>query len=409
MEGILMPETVNWRVILVSIVLVALSQSCTQPSERVCVPGEVQRCPCPAGLDDGTQACSDEGTRWKACSCQLSNSDASDSDSASDTSEDAADSADATTDTADTTDVESGDMSTMDSDVDDVDALDGDSGDDECSIDVCDPTDKCPGVRLVTEIDGTNTTERSLQTAVRTTVQLDASGSLAPTNSDSELHFRWTVLAQPSTSVTSFLPDRYSAAPEILLDAVGSYTFLVEVSTDPGFENCVRKAEVDIAANAESDIHIELSWETPADPDPRDGIGTDFDLHYLHPNASGTWDSPPWDCHWDNRNPDWGNEGTDVDDPYLMIEDTDGAGPEIIIHDNPENVAYSLGVYYYSDRGMGPSDGTIRVYVDNALEFELSGTRLERTGDFWNVGYIEFDAGAFDNAEAIDTRSGGFP
>ena len=42
-----------------------------------------------------------------------------------------------------------------------------------------------------------------------------------------------------------------------------------------------------------------------------------LDLHLLHPR--GAWDSAPWDCHWKNREPNWGDSGSAADDPSLLI------------------------------------------------------------------------------------------
>lgn len=41
--------------------------ACLQPADRVCEPGENQRCVCPGG--EGVQTCEDDGEEWTACSC----------------------------------------------------------------------------------------------------------------------------------------------------------------------------------------------------------------------------------------------------------------------------------------------------------------------------------------------------
>lgn len=39
-----------------------------EPADRICDPGETQSCLCPTG-DLGSQSCSDDGSRWRGCSC----------------------------------------------------------------------------------------------------------------------------------------------------------------------------------------------------------------------------------------------------------------------------------------------------------------------------------------------------
>ena len=82
----------------------------------------------------------------------------------------------------------------------------------------------------------------------------------------------------------------------------------------------------------------------------------------------------------------------------LSIDDTNGAGPENISIDTPENTGgsyYRVGVHYYSSGddffGMdyGPSDATIRVYLLGLLSGEWT-QRLQRTGNFWEVAGIEW-------------------
>ena len=51
-------------------ILVVAICACTQPPAPACAPGAVQECPCGGGLPAGTQACSDDGTRWNACECR---------------------------------------------------------------------------------------------------------------------------------------------------------------------------------------------------------------------------------------------------------------------------------------------------------------------------------------------------
>ncbi|MBA2660764.1 MAG: hypothetical protein H0U74_00590 [Bradymonadaceae bacterium] len=48
-----------------------------------------------------------------------------------------------------------------------------------------------------------------------------------------------------------------------------------------------------IHAVSDDDIYIQLIWATPDVPEPTQGLGTDVDLHYLHP--LGRWNRAPYD------------------------------------------------------------------------------------------------------------------
>jgi uncharacterized protein YfaP (DUF2135 family) len=65
------------------------------------------------------------------------------------------------------------------------------------------------------------------------------------------------------------------------------------------------------------------------------------------------------------------------------IDDTDGAGPERIIHDSPGQKVYQVGVYYYADNGYGASYATVQVYLDGQLAFDYQNQYLATTKQFW--------------------------
>ena len=113
-------------------------------------------------------------------------------------------------------------------------------------------------------------------------------------------------------------------------------------------------ARLRIISEPQEDIHLQLVWNTPLDPDQRDLQGADVDLHFLHP-AGTRWFGGlqgKYDCYFENTSPDWGIEFNQEDDPSLDIDDTNGAGPENINLNNPQNTdeiggPYRVGVHYY--------------------------------------------------------------
>ena len=189
------------------------------------------------------------------------------------------------------------------------------------------------------------------------------------------------------------------------VDLAGTYVFELRVTDSDGFTSpsmsCPQDAaQVTVYANPDEDIHLQLVWDTPTDPDQTDGDGTDVDLHFLHPSANG-WEGQ-FDCNWQNPNPDWGQLNNIEDNPSLDIDDTNGAGPENINLTRPQNATpnapYRVGVHYYRAT-LGPfgsgnvaSDVTVRIYLGGNLEYDVT-RRLERTDDLWEVGSIIWSAG----------------
>ena len=139
-----------------------------------------------------------------------------------------------------------------------------------------------------------------------------------------------------------------------------------------------------------------LRGDTPADPDQTDtdfGAGADLDLHFLHPRSPG-WFCSPWDIYFANPNPDWGVPFDAQDDPSLDIDDVNGAGPENINLDEPQNNGiYRVGVHYFNDHGYGPSFATVRIFIRGMLRFEVPNKRLVGTDAFWDVATIAWPSG----------------
>jgi hypothetical protein len=155
-------------------------------------------------------------------------------------------------------------------------------------------------------------------------------------------------------------------------------------------------------------------WDTPTDPNQLDASGSDVDLHLLH--EVGSWNERPYDCFWQNLNPDWASGRTGAcisdqtpgchDDPSLDIDDVDGSGPENINLDNPEpDHTYFVGVHYFSDHGYGRSFVTVRIFIGGVLEREFLRQRLDDQA-FWQVGDIAWPAGTVD---ANGTITNGIP
>lgn len=257
-------------------------------------------------------------------------------------------------------------------------------------------------------------------------ITLDASTSTDTDGPDGRpVRYQWTVVQRPEGSTAMPVeqfdnpvrpadggrPDS-EATPtaQFFVDLAGDYVIELRVvdnldAAAPS-EACPQApAQVRIHATPDEDIHVQLVWDTPGDPDQTDNDGSDVDVWFLHPSAV-EWVEliDRLRCYYGNPNPDWGMSNNPDDDPSLDIDDVSGAGPENINLNNPENTqqlggAYRVGVHYYrswQETGgggeYGPSLVTVRIYLGGAVAYE--GEReLFDSGDFWEVASIVWTPG----------------
>lgn len=258
--------------------------------------------------------------------------------------------------------------------------------------------------------------ESALQVHPLDIVTLDGSPSSDPGGEVQA--WRWTVVARPDGSVSvpveSFADPRRPAdggppddegTPQarFFVDLAGHYEIELQVIDNLGQVSCdPPAARVVIDAVPEKDLHVQLVWSTPADPDETDEHGTDVDLHLRHERAGQAWGEPaaPWDCYFDNTNPDWGVPGDVVDNPSLDIDDTNGAGPENINLAKPEvGVTYDIGAIYFRSTSIfgdpdrdplveHPSLATVRIYVRGELLAEWIDRELTTLRQLWWVASV---------------------
>jgi len=259
-------------------------------------------------------------------------------------------------------------------------------------------------------------------------VTLDASNSVdADWPAWRQLRYEWTVISRPQGStavpVEQFHnplrpadggpPDSVETpTAQFFVDLTGEY--IIELRVVDNLEAVAPSdvceqppAQVRILAEPDEDIHVQMVWDTPGDDtapvNPQtDADGTDVDLWFLHPNAQ-SWSDISRRCYYGNSSPDWGVLGQVDDNPSLDIDDVNGAGPENINLNNPENTqmlgsAYRVGAHYYRsfrEAGLGdygPSLVTMRIYLGGALAFEADRELID-TEDFWEVASIVWSPG----------------
>ena len=235
----------------------------------------------------------------------------------------------------------------------------------------------------------------------QTTLHLSASGSSSPTGAIAA--WKWSVDA-PAGSASVFLPSDQVANPTFEANVAGKYTFHLDVWDEAGEKSCATAA-VGVNVIPDEVIHVELLWHTPNDPDETDQgpeAGSDMDLHFVRDDYASTgpdldkdgkpdpWFDQPFDCFWFNAHPNWGSFDPSIDDdPGMDRDDTDGAGPEILNLNIPENTTYRIGVHYWSDHDYGPSYATLRIYIYSILVFEVTDVKMVNH-DMWNAATIEW-------------------
>ncbi len=239
-------------------------------------------------------------------------------------------------------------------------------------------------------------------------VLLDGSAS---TGAADIVEWRWTVVQRPAGSVSQPTEpgggpdDAATPTAELVVDLAGDYTVSLAVVDREGraapSDACPVGGEVRIKAQPTEDLRVELTWDTPVDPDQTDDDGTDLDVHLRHPNSAG-WFTAPWNIYSLEPTADWGPEGP-AGDPQLDIDDADGLGPENINLDDPEETAplgapYGVGVHQFRatlgpDEAIpAPSTATIRIYFAGEVVHEASRL-LPATDNFWEAANVHWENG----------------
>ncbi|WP_168210964.1 PKD domain-containing protein [Persicimonas caeni] len=248
---------------------------------------------------------------------------------------------------------------------------------------------------------GGNSSPNAITIEPGANVTLDANASTGDIS-----RYEWSFIDFPYASNLRHLKPNLNASgrgASFVASTLGTYVMELTVFDSANMPGCdTARVEATVATDAE--IYVELVWDTPGDTDQLDGDGADMDLHYKHPD--GEWGYEPLDIFWYNPTADWGIERNPRDDPELIRDDEDGAGPESIAHPQAERLKYAVGVYYYDDYGFGPSDATVRVYIDGALAHEVAGERLEGADMFYEAVTIDAATGS---VSVDDKHYDGYP
>lgn len=206
--------------------------------------------------------------------------------------------------------------------------------------------------------------------------------------------WEWQILESPPGTPVELEPaqsdpqDQDPSVREVQVLTAGTYRFGLTVEDDSGFQSC-QQAEVEVIVIPDQNIHIELTWTNPDDPDETDSQGSDVDVHLVK-MGPGQWFESPYSIFYLNPNseedPIW-----DPEDPSLDIDVQDGMGPENITMSSPDHCQwYAVGVHYFAEM-WGTAYATIRIYINGSLRYERPFYPLEQSGNFWDAARIHWD------------------
>ncbi|MCB9731268.1 MAG: hypothetical protein H6745_01395 [Deltaproteobacteria bacterium] len=252
----------------------------------------------------------------------------------------------------------------------------------------------------------TSTTPVGAVLAVPASVVLDGAASVPGADGRDIVAYHWEVVRAPDACGPIVLPSLANQA-NLRAATVGTYEVRLTVDDGGGATGCPdARFAFTMVPNSEG-IAVELTWETPGDPDPTDvgpETGADLDLHLLHEFATGGYDGDgdgeldgwfdsQFDCFWHNSKPNWGSvDPLADDDPELVADETIGCGPEVITFATPEDgKTYRIGVHYWDDHGFGRSTAKIRVWVRGELVFEQARELIDK--DLWFVARLAWPSG----------------
>jgi len=215
------------------------------------------------------------------------------------------------------------------------------------------------------------------------TAQFDGSSSYVKDNTIAG--YAWSIVGRPSGSISQPVVDPGNPAKVSLwLDFAGDYVIELKVTDQRGMTGV---ADYPFQAVPWQALHVELGW---------DKADTDLDVHLVSDDEGGNFFAKPFDCYFDNTNPDWGTPGVTADDPAIDIDDVDGFGPENVSLEQPlDGHHYHVLVHYYDDHGHGSTNATVRIYLNGELRYEgIQALAHKDVG--WDVARISWPAGAID-------------
>lgn len=227
-----------------------------------------------------------------------------------------------------------------------------------------------------------------------TEVVLDGSGSFDPNKNP--LSYAWSISRRPAAADPDAELDPVDGPVTTLsIDAAGTWEVSLTVTAEgPGTDYVSVPEKCVIEAVPQDGVYVELTWDGPT---------ADFDLHLAEDGAD--FFSVPGDCSWCNDNPEWGDVGSDLDDPVLGPDVSDGLGPEYVTIAEPADSTFLVRAHHFDDGDDGRTTATVQVFLSGSLEW--SGSKLMERNEVWDVGQINWTDGNFGAFSAPPWDAGG--
>lgn len=256
-------------------------------------------------------------------------------------------------------------------------------------------TGACPSAQLKAKVRGKSAVPKEQVTAAPLDyILLDGSES---SDEDGRItSFDWRVIKKPEDiSINLKTPSNAQGEADdervFRLLTAGEYKIGLKVQDNDGFVSC-NEAVATITAIPNEQVHVELTWTNPKDPDEQDERGSDVDVHMVK-MGPGKWFDAPYDIYFQNQGSQGDSGIWNPESPSLDIDDTNGAGPENIQMDDPARCQwYAVGVHYYKQL-FGTAYATIRIYINEELVYEKLNQPLTQGGQFWDVARIHWPTG----------------
>lgn len=154
------------------------------------------------------------------------------------------------------------------------------------------------------------------------------------------------------------------------------------------------RVSVESVEGQRASIELRATTLAPEDPTLRveaswDRSSTDLDLHLTRRGA------PPFtggeDCHFQAKNPDWGEAEDWVDDPFLDRDALEGPGAEVINLQVPAESVFDVWIHAFGFAGdaFEATTASVAIALDGRL-VEADGA-LASCGTMWWVGTARRD------------------
>jgi len=224
---------------------------------------------------------------------------------------------------------------------------------------------------------------------------LDLNGASSTSPNGTDLTYFWSFLQKPTGSVATIRNDsgpieatstEQGDSIYLDVDVAGTYQVNLVVEDETGTKSS--PSECIFYAEPPSDIHVELSWNDE---------NADLDLHFVR-TEDGLF-SFENDCCWCNENPSW--ELVSDNNPILSQDSDDASLPEITDLSIAVDGNYYARVHYFSDRGAGQVNATLKLYVSGVLEGQYTTSLVHN--QVWNVAYVRWpQAYVIEELEVVD-------